>query len=347
MRGISLELFRSYLTDRKQAVNIDGLYSEFIDINYGIPQGSVLGPTLFLVYLNDLTEIKLQNGKLLSFADDTVLIFNATTWSEVQKYSEIGLKYVSNWLSKNILTLNKEKTKFMTFSICNNKQPSNLNIKIHTCDGYPSCNCHSLENVHSIKYLGIILDQNLNWKRQIEMTSTRIRKLICIFKKLKHIKDKQTLKIIYFSLCQSIITYGISAWGGAKKTLLIKAERAQRAIIKIINCKPFRYPTKKLFEEFAVLTVRQLFIKSVLLRQHKIKPPPIISKRRIATVYEIPKFRTSFAQTFLNYLGPSLYNKISISLPTLREKTNYVCQKLITEYLLALDYDATENLMRL
>lgn len=133
----------------------------------------------------------LKNSKILTFADDTVLLFEGKTWDDVKRTCEENFNKVLQWLDNNILTLNMSKTKYVTFSINQNQQPLNLNIRAHRCDRIKDtyCDCSLLENANSIKYLGITVDQNLNWKQHIKNLSNRIRKLICIFKKIRHLKE--------------------------------------------------------------------------------------------------------------------------------------------------------------
>lgn len=349
IRGTPLKLLKSFLSNRTQSVMIDGVRSHPASINYGVPQGSVLGPTLFLIYINDLCKMTLKNSKILTFADDTVLLFEGKTWDDVKRTCEENFNKVLQWLDNNILTLNMSKTKYVTFSINQNQQPLNLNIRAHRCDRIKDtyCDCSLLENANSIKYLGITVDQNLNWKQHIKNLSNRIRKLICIFKKVRHLKDISTIKNVYYTLCQSLLAYGIEAWGGATKTTLIQLERAQRAVIKVATFKNYRYSTTSLYREFMVLTVRQLFMHNLVLKQHKIPPPPPLSARRKHTVYRVPSCKTVFAKGFFHYLGPSLYNKFSKSFQTIRDKTYHSCKEILKSHLLTLDYKSTERFLKI
>lgn len=142
-----------------------------------------------------------------------------------------------------------------------------------------------------------------------------------------------------------MITYGIGAWGGARKSNLIKIERAQRCIIKIINMKRFSYPTSMLYREFEVLNVRQLFIKSIVLKQHTQKRRINLSARRLYDVFEVPKCRTTFAQCFSYFLAPLIYNRISKSKP-IYDLTRFNCGKILNKFLCNIDYGQTEELIQ-
>ena len=114
-------------------------------------------------------------------------------------------------------------------------------------------------------------------------------------------------------------------------------------ILKVLTFRPFRYPTSDLYKEFPVLTVRQLYIKVIVTRQHSYNIRTGISARRPYHVYNVPVCNTSFSQAFFNFLGPFLYNLINKEV-TLNNKSKYGCGRTLDEYLLKLDYDGTENM---
>lgn len=172
--------------------------------------------------------MRLLNGSILTFADDTVLFFSGVTWEEVFISANQGLSEVCLWLQSNILTLNVAKTKYISFAHRTNLlPPTALTITAHTCisDSH-DCSCPILERAESIKYLGVTLDQTLSFRHHIDILVSRLRKLIYILKTLKHVADRKVIKLVYFALCQSIVEYCITSWGGAAKTHLINLERS-------------------------------------------------------------------------------------------------------------------------
>lgn len=350
IRDTQLKLFRDYLADRHQRVRIGEFVSDDLPICYGVPQGSVVGPTLFLTFINDLCDLLLQNGKIVTFADDTALIFHGDSWDEVYSLAQSGFNTVTSWLNNNGLTLNVSKTKFVPFSI-KNISPAvheNFYIKAHYCSSAHSCSCSRLEIAFSIKYLGVMIDNTLSFKHHLDLLSSRTRKLIFVFKNLSRIADKNVIKMVYMALCQSILTYCITVWGGTCKTNLIKLERAQRAVLKVSLSLPFFFPTKDLYLLSDVLTVRQLYILCSALKQHSlIEYDPLLNanKRVKHRVCPTLTYRsTAFARKFFDFLGGHLYNKINKKL-TVYPLTRANCKRVITAWLKSLNYDDTENLL--
>lgn len=114
IRGTALNLFNDYLSDKKQKVKLNSHICGDAMISYGVPQGSVLGPSLFLIYINDLCNMSVENASIFTYADDTAIVFSGESWDTVKASAEIGLERIGKWLKYNYLTLNTAKTN----SIC-------------------------------------------------------------------------------------------------------------------------------------------------------------------------------------------------------------------------------------
>lgn len=352
VRGCQLDIFRDYLSNRNQRVQIDGNLSQEFPINYGVPQGSILGPTLFLVYINDLCALSLNQGRIITYADDTALIFQDNTWQGVFREAQQGLNSTNEWLRQNILTLNTNKTKYLAFSLRNSTQPaSTFKLYAHQCTNhmnqFTNCNCSPLEKTNDMRYLGIIIDQNLNFKNHILKLRNRVRSLIYVFKNLRHVMGSDLLIQLYKILCQSLLNYCITSWGGALKTYLKTLEIAQRAVLKVIFFRKFWHPTELLYKEAKVLTVRQLFILSTILKQHsQLTYDPIVLERRrrdLVCTYSI-RFHKASTQRFFSFFGPYLYNKLNKEL-SIYPLTKSKCKQTVLEWLMLMSYDTTEELL--
>lgn len=360
VRGVALDLFRDYLHNREQVVKVDQYISERVGVSFGVPQGSVLGPTLFLVYVNDLCDMNISKAKIFSYADDTAIVFEGATWNEVKVNVETGLIQVAKWLTGNLLTLNTSKTDYICFGIDKRSQPDiNYTIKIHSCRFYSNglpCNCPAINRANHVKYLGVMIDQRLTWYPHLEHVVNRIRKLSWIFKSLRHVVPKNInphnpnnnlLNYVYISLVQSILIYCISVWGGAAKTRFLDLERAQRALIKIMYFKERRFPTETLYKECNLLTIRKLYILHSVLKKHKTLTfdPSIQTRRRRAVIIETTKCRTKFAHMQYMIKSAFLYNKVNKGI-YIYDKNLFECKKLITDWLKTKTYTETEELLK-
>lgn len=347
IRGIPLKLFTDYLTNRSQRVTIDKNISSDAKTDFGVPQGSVIGPSLFLIYINGLCKLNLKNAKTFAFADDTALIFHGKTWEEARSHAEVGLSVVMRWLTTNVLTLNDSKTNYITFGINRNLLPleSSFKIKAHKCHSMntnASCSCDYLERSTVIKYLGVLLDESFTWKPHVHALANKTRRLMPIFRKLRTVADPKLIKSIYCALGQSIMTYCIRAWGGTRKSTILPLERAQRSLLKVANFKPYRYPTQQLLSDCNVLSVRQLYVKEVIKYQHKFIT--YRASRRKDNVCKTIKFNTYFITKFQCSIAPRLYNKLNKILE-IYKLNSHKLSKHIEIWLKTLNYDETEKLL--
>lgn len=359
IRGLPLNLFIDYLTNRKQKVRVGDCISQNKNVTCGVPQGSVLGPTLFLIYINDLCNLCISDAKIFAYADDTAVVFSGTSWNSAFRSTEIGMCGVGEWLHVNQLTLNTSKTNYICFGIRNNIQTKeDLSIKIHNCNSLSNtkCDCPVINRVRYTKYLGVIVDEKLSWYPQLEQVTNRVRKLIWIFKSLRYISPtklrlssgKSLINNIYIALAQSILIYCISVWGGAVKTKFVIVERAQRALLKVIYFKTIRFPSEALYNECDLLSVRKLYILHSILKTHKTierNKESIGNSRRTKNVVLLPNVKTKFASIQFNWRSAFIYNKINKEL-NIYNKSNYDCKIIITSWLKKSTYDNIEVFLR-
>lgn len=184
------------------------------------------------------------------------------------------------------------------------------------------------------------------FKPHIGLLANRVRKLIFVFKHLRHVVDTATLKNVYIALCQSILTYCNTTWGGCSKSHFITIERAQRALLKVATFKPILFPTKMLYEYCQVMSVRQLFVLHVVLKQHSMTVYNADSAdKRNHLVVPSSYYNTSFTNKFFCFLGPFLYNNIHRILH-IYSLDRQSCKKALTLWLLEQSYATTEELLQ-
>ena len=228
VRGTLLKWFESYLTDRKQYVFFNGVSSEVLGITCGVPQGSVLGPLLFLIYINDLPNIsdKLQ---FFLFADDTNIYFDSENLALIERVVNEELKKLSLWLNVNRLALNVGKTNFVIFRA---NKPLDHNVTL-------IMNKKALEQKDHVKYLGVLVDEHLNWNYHTSHVAKKIGRGIGILAKLRHYLNPKMLKNIYYCLVYSHLSYGIQAWGSAANTYLKNILVLQKKAVRILSNKQY------------------------------------------------------------------------------------------------------------
>ena len=204
IRGICLKWFRSYLTNRKLRTKCNLTngteYSEWYDVEYGTPQGSCLGPLLFLIFCNDLYR-NLEFLECLQFADDTTLYYGHKNKNFLLCCLEHDLEIISDWFKANKLTLNVNKTVFMLFHPKGHK----MNEKIKFEDKI-------ISNSHETKFLGIWLNDNLSWESHIRQLTLKLKRNLMLLKRSRNFLNKNALILIYYGHFHSHLKYGILLW---------------------------------------------------------------------------------------------------------------------------------------
>ena len=203
IRGIPLKWFESYLSNRKQQVSVNGCSSEELALRHGVPQGSVFGPLLFLIFINDLQDVS-KHLIFYLFADDTNIYFESTDLLQIQKVVNRELRKVRKWLEENRLALNIGKTNFV-----------GIKLRIILYLGLVE---KSIKQESYVKVLGILSDSNLSWKFHLTELSKKLARTAGLFYKIRHYVPKDILMLLYHGLFASFLAYGISVWGSTFAT---------------------------------------------------------------------------------------------------------------------------------
>ena len=246
------QLLQSYLTNRKQFVNFGGFTSKCEKIDIGVPQGSVLGPLLFLIYINDLQNN--TNLKVLNFADDTLLYstFNKTTYKKDITSLNSELENVSNWLKLNKLKLNLEKTRFMLFHPIRTTFWKNINFDV-------IIDKTIIKKVYSYKYLGVIIDDNLNWSEHIETLKNKLLKTIGVLYKTRYYLNEKSLYLIFNSLFMSHVKYGLLCWGRANAGKISEIDKLINRALRCMHFKKWNESIRSIKTTKKILNVKNMF----------------------------------------------------------------------------------------
>ena len=240
--GIPLNLCKCYLTNRTQYVDINSTKSNILPITTGVPQGSILGPLLFIIYVNDLSNSS-QVFDFISYADDTTLLSTLGNLNTTAQLN-VELANVNEWLEINQLSLNKDKCKYMVFHM-----PQKRFIAPR-----PQINTTIIEKVNEFNFLGLILDTHLNWKKHSENISNKCSRAIGILNRLKHILPLSIKIILYNSLILPHISYCIMTWGFQHQRI----DKLMKKGIRIITLSKYNSHTAPLFKMCNILKVKDI-----------------------------------------------------------------------------------------
>ena len=228
-RGIAKKWLKSYLTNRTQYVEFESKNSPMCKIEYGVPQGSILGPLLYLLYVNDIANA--SSGLVLSFADDTSLIVNDSNLNTLFEKANIEMNNLYSWFCANKLSLNAKKTKYLVIHSQYHKADfTNLDI---TIDNSTLTRVGNGENEKSTKFLGVWLDENLTWKNHINHVGNKISRAIYMISQVKRILPIESLRTLYFAMIHPHISYNIMTWADVTNLDKAKLNKLQKRAIEL------------------------------------------------------------------------------------------------------------------
>ena len=243
---ISFTWFRSYILNRNQFVTFKHCKSETLETKTGVPQGSILGPLLFIIYTNDIVNVSNYFEPII-YADDTSLINTLLNLNKTEDIATLNNEFnkIYQWLTINKLTLNISKTKYMIFT-SKNRTPVTCSLKVNNIQ---------IEKVSEFSFLGITLNDNLTWHNHINKIANKISRNIGLLYKLKHFLPPFVLRTLYCSLILAHLNYGNLFWGTNTARIL----KLQKKAIRVIsNCKNNAH-TEPLFKSLKLLNITDIY----------------------------------------------------------------------------------------
>ena len=309
------------------AVNV--VFSDWLSVVCGVPQGSVLGPLLFLLYTNDLSNA--SNFYINLFADDTCLSLCNISLHELQIQCNREAALVDKWFKANKLTTNSKKASNFLLSHCT-REGLTTNFKIEM-------GSVTLRRVKSVKYLGVILDEKVTWSEHIDDLSKRLSSAAGIFSKLRYYINAKTMIEMYHSLFNSKLQYAILCWGSASATKISKLQVLQNKAIRNMNKAPRYYRLDNFYLNQRILKVHDLYNLEVakFMHSHFHGLLPICFSTFFVEIrylhryntrhsslrnYNVTNFRTSKGQKSIQFLGPKIWNSVPYDMRNL-SKINF------------------------
>lgn len=325
IRGPLQRLLQNYHKNRKSLVKIDNVDSTQFLITEGTAQGSVIGPIEYLIYVNDMPSVA-QKCSMYQFADDTAIIAAHNDLTEAQKMLQDDFNSICKWSHDAGLVLNTDKTKLLHVRSSHIKSPHSPTITAHTHDCMhsrcSSCCCPSLELVRHIKYVGLIVDDRFSWSKHIDSICAKLRALLSKFKILKHRLPTHILLILYKTMVESIVTYGLSTYGRASPYLTNEIHKLQERILKSIVPLAIKLECRsnplKLFSYCKTMPLPTLFDYYILKGYNKLQNKlsltkichKITTRKTTQNKYYIPKFNNKNGQRTASYLIPTKLNEL-------------------------------------
>jgi len=319
IRGPALNWFKSYLTDRFQQVTYSKKLSRLTTILCGVPQGSILGPLLFLIYINDITKCS-DNLLMYLFADDTTVFITSVNYPNLIASMNNELTHLTEWLNANLLSLNIKKTNYIIFTGPRKLIHDDPTLVILV-------NNMPIKRVSQVKFLGIIIDEHLTWQPHILLVKNKIAKIIGVIKRLRNTLPINTLRTLYNALVLPHLNYGAIVWAGGYATPLLKLLALQKKVIRIISGLHYQAETTNLFSKLNILTIFDLYkyqLATFMYLHHKNCLPHIFNNYFIINEF-IHKYQTRSCQnlhielckTNIRYFsvrlaGPRLWNNIDL-----------------------------------
>lgn len=300
IRGKALEWIVSYLHNRRIVMSLGSEMSEAVELTVGVGQGSILGPLLFLIFINDLPQFVIS-GDIYMYADDTSVIIHGNDLIELENKANLVILQFKSWCHKNSLIMNVHKTVFMHFSLTNTTILPKIN-HIDTSD--------------QVKFLGTTIDSNLTFNKEIDSLCSKLAKNTFAILNLKKEINQRDLTTCYYSLVYSILSYNIIIWGQASETDRIFV--LQKRIIRILFNLQYRESCRETFRKQRILTITGIYIFKISCFMHKNKKKFKLNtdihnyQTRRAQEIHISNFNTSSFRKSPYCAGSYIYNKLPV-----------------------------------
>lgn len=315
IRGQILDWFASFLTNRKMAVTVSGKDSEERSISLGVPQGSVIGPLIFILYINDLP-FRLRSAHITMYADDTSMVVSAQNGTDLASSIDKVIKDFAEWCRTNGLMLNISKTECIYFSKRKSIPPTVQDLLYK----------HNLKPADHVKFLGSIIDKSLEWNHQIDAVCKKINKGYFAILRLKTELSTEYIINIYYALIYSHLSYNIILWGQASQ-----AQRVfylQKRVIRLMFGLKARESCRPFFIRHKLLTLPSLYIyeniKYIRKNLHHFETNKNVYNTRHQHLLKMSKPTHAYFKKAPHYASAEIYNALPESIKNIRSDTVFL-----------------------
>ena len=338
----ALEWFSSYLSDRTQRVKCNNDISSSLPVSMGVPQGTILGPILFLILVNDFPNC-IKNGKCIMYADDTTILCSAKDEIDLKRKINDCMDEALKWFKKNRLLVNINKSNFMIISSKRKvDEISDINVDV---------NDYCLNKCDETKLLGVMIDSYLSWQPHVEYLYSKIVPKIGLLHRLRQTVTSDILNIIYLSIIQAYFDYCITIWGSCSKTLLCSVQKLQNKAARAVTGNfDFNSSVSDMIKQLGWMNITKRFNYFMLILIYKClngQAPSNLSDKLCfvndthcyitrSVMNEnlaVPFSKGALFHRSFSYNGPKLWNDLPRDIR--RNKSIFSFKKQLKEYLMS------------
>jgi len=312
----TLSLLESYLCERQQQVHFKGALSDVRQVRSGVPQGSIVGPLLFILYMNDLPLVINRETNIDMYADDATITFAAKALSDIECKLNDDLNSINNWCINNRMAINTKKTKAMLITTAQRR-------KGLTSEPSITLNGDKLEHVTHERLLGVVVDQDLLWKEQVDAVCLKLSRNISLLRRIKPYLDETLRRMFYMAYIQPHTDYCLTVWGMSHHVSRVR--KLQNIALRVIADEPPRTSSLPLFKRLRVMPIgeRVKYKMTAITYKalHEVAPDYIcdmfsyVSDTHTRTTrastngdLSLPNAKLKLRRNALSYQGAKLYN---------------------------------------